>query len=763
MTEYPKPEEELDEGVREIPSELSEDDTEEIARLIKEAQAQRAETMDKLGVSLAASRSKAMSAREASGIELEWEEDEEHYEGIDDANRGSMRSWRGKPPGQVATQTSARGDASTSTVFINITRAYVDAASARIGDMLLPTDDRAWSLGPTPIPELASMAEGKFPPEIVQQAAQEFPGQPDLAKQKLHAAVDKAVADMADAKEKAERAQKRIEDWHVQCQWHAEVRKVLEDATKIGTGVLKGPVPVKEKRIAFSNGALVMSEQIQPHSIRLDPWNFYPDPACGESIHNGSHCWERDDITERGLIDLIGAPGYIEEQINLVLQEGAMKATRIAPDRPLPDGHTPDKSGMFEIWYFTGSLQKEDLDATGCECPDDSYVHVPAQVTMVNNRVIKAIINPLDTGELPYDVMCWQKRTGHWAGVGVSRQIRTPQEIVTGAGRNLMDNAGRAGGPQLVVQQGVVTPHDGIYEVTPWKVWFAGPDVDMAHAENAFRFVLIPMMQKELMEIIQLGLKLAEDVTGLPLLLQGQQGKAPDTLGGLQMMNNNASAVLRRVARLFDDFITEPHVRRYYAYLLMYGDDSEKGDFQIDARGSSALVQRDVENQAVGEMANMVGNPIFGIDPKKWAQEWLKAKHLDPKRFDYDDEKWQQIVENMSQGAQDPRQAIAQLKAETDQKLRQMDQAFEASENNKDREIKMMIAQIDAELAKMGLTADQQKVLSEIKGRLGETVIKLRAERQMQSEDQGHQTRSQVMKPLLEPPGRAANGKAFVQ
>ena len=31
-------------------------------------------------------------------------------------------------------------------------------------------------------------------------------------------------------------------------------------------------------------------------------------------------------------------------------------------------------------------------------------------ITMVNCRVIKAAINPLDSGEFPYDVMVWQRR-----------------------------------------------------------------------------------------------------------------------------------------------------------------------------------------------------------------------------------------------------------------------------------------------------------------------------------------------------------------
>jgi hypothetical protein len=71
-----------------------------------------------------------------------------------------------------------------------------------------------------------------------------------------------------------------------------------------------------------------------------------------------------------------------------------------------------------------------------------------------------------------------------------------------------------------------------------------------------------------------------------------------------------------------------------------YGeDDSIKGDFQIDARGSSALVERDLQNQSILQMGALVANPGFGIDPEKWFQEMCKAQRLDPKRFLMDEEK----------------------------------------------------------------------------------------------------------------------------
>ena len=44
-----------------------------------------------------------------------------------------------------------------------------------------------------------------------------------------------------EAKRRAELAQKQIDDWLVDSKWNTEVAKVIEDAARLGVGVLCGP------------------------------------------------------------------------------------------------------------------------------------------------------------------------------------------------------------------------------------------------------------------------------------------------------------------------------------------------------------------------------------------------------------------------------------------------------------------------------------------------------------------------------------------
>ncbi len=775
--------------------------------LQEQANAQREQLfvqLDVLGIELAKTRSEAIAGREASGIETEWREDEEYYEGIDDANRRENPSWSSKPMGSGGTDSSdAAVQPTGSTVFPNITRPYCDAASARASDMLLPTDDVSWQIGPTPVPELVGIAEGKFPAMLERQMASKITDPQKLQAEKDRLALS-AKQNLQVARESAMKAQDTIQDWHIECQYHAQVRSCIESAAKIGVGVLKGPIPKLQKHFAYIDGQLVIQEQIRPVTVNVDPWNLYPDPACGENIHNGSYIWERDDITHRVLEGLKGTPGYINAQIDKCLAEGPFAACRIT-ERAEDGLIKRNTDNLYEIWYMHGMAKAEDLmmieriledQQRGSQAEQVSEEEAQAQqvrsaisdqqdygrkvyvqITMINNRVIRFELNTLDTGEFPYDVMVWQKRKNHWAGIGVARQVRVAQNVIKAGFRSMMDNGGHAAGPQVIVNTEYIKPENGVYEFTPWKIWLLIKNLEGATEIDAvFRFAKVDMMQSELEAIIQLGLRLAEDASGLPMIMQGQTNSAtPTTLGGMQLQDNNASTVLRRIARLFDDLVTEPHIRRYYAYLLQYHDDnSAKGEFVINAMGSSALVERALQGQQIAQMANIVTNPIFGVDPRKWFREYLRSNRFDVARFEYEDEEWQKVVERLSQAPQDSSLQVAQireegalqreqLRAELAKFLQASKEAIEErklmvndSQFTRSMEFEAILKQVDQDViayqeqVKKGISDDT------LKTRMAETVLKLRP-----IFEGMRLNAAQLPKPPAEPAGRAAPGESY--
>lgn len=778
-----------------IPEGMEEMLPEEIREAIELQEAERLEKIQSIGQAIAKKRDDAVKGRGGSGIEQEWQEAEDAYEGIDDANRSEHRTY--KPLSHTGSAIIPRkGEVGRSTIYLNITRPYTDAAAARLGDMLLPTDDKNWAIRPTPIPNSGmgdpntgmAMPNGLQPAPVPPTGG--VPPTMPVAPQQGMPGMQTPIANGIDqigkeAREKAEKAEKQIEDWLVECQWHAEVRKVIEDCARLGTGILKGPFPVKRKRRkvmqTLEGTQMVLEEEIVPASKCVNPWNFYPDPNCGESHRNGQYCIERDEITSRQLKEFKGLPGYIDQCIDKVLEEG--------PGKKSVQGHDRKNGGdneTYEVWYYYGTLDRDDLECMGVDV-EEMGDGIPAVITLVNDTAIKASLNPLDSGEFPYDMIPWQRRQNSPWGIGLPMQIRSPQRMLNGAARNMLDNAGLSGGPQIILRRNAIEPADGSWTLTPRKFWFAKEDSDMKSVQDAIVAINIPNLQMELMNIIQFAMKQAEDVTGMPALMQGLQGKAPETVGGMTMLQNNANSVLRRLARNFDDCITEPHITRIYEWILMYGPEDCQGDFQIDARGSSALVERDIQAQELMQMGQMVMNPAFGLSPAKWIREYLKSRRFDPNRFTMDEEEKQAMAQQQPPEA--PQVAVAKIRAQTDMQKTQMqleadmqkeqmrgqvdlkeaeweqnrDTLYVQAEHERTRieyEARMAELQIKKELEMLKYANAQKITLDQIKADLARDAAKLNLQRELSMASNTIKA-AQVIKPPVEPPGRAPDGMAF--
>lgn len=575
---------------------------------------------------LLSKRSEAIAGRASSGIEEEWTEDEEHYQGIDDANRAYQNAnqlFRSRKAALTGTAPVNNGP-SRSVVFLNITRPYTDAASARVADMLLPTDDRAWEIKATPLPKLS--------PALLQKLSDSMGG--IYSHETMKAFVE---AQVENARESAANMQKAIEDPLVESNWHGEVRQQIEDSARIGSGVLKGPFPIqRSQRLVQRDPITQMSsvirvDSIQPGSKRIDPWDFFPDPACGENLHHGSYTWEREYIGKRQIKAMLADESYDRAELLAVLREGPART------RQGTEAVYRASDDEFEMWIFYGHCARDHLLQIGVELEEGDEDRTPTMAVMINDRLVKTVESPIESGEFPYDILAWQRRPGMPWGMGISRQIRTAQRMLNGATRAMMDNSGLSAAPQIVIGNGV-TPEDGHWGLRPGKIWRAEASADAPDVRAAFSAFVVPSVQVELMNIINFCLKMAEDTTGMPAMLQGIRGDAPNTLGGMQMQNNNATSVLRRLAKRFDDYVTRPHIQRYFDWMMTYSDDEAiKGDFEIEVRASSALVERDAQQQFLLQMVGLARDPAYEIDPAKLFAELCKGQRLDPKNFQLDE------------------------------------------------------------------------------------------------------------------------------
>jgi hypothetical protein len=245
--------------------------------------------------------------------------------------------------------------------------------------------------------------------------------------------------------------------------------------------------------------------------------------------------------------------------------------------------------------------------------------------------------------------------------------------------------------------------------------------------------------------------ELADQETGVPMLMQGEKGSAPDTVGGMQLLMNNSNVVLRRLVKQFDDMVTKPHIKRYYDYNMMYNDDEEiKGDFSIDARGSSALLVRDIQNQSFLNLLAAGANPIYGVylDTKKLFEKALQAQHIDPAEVFKSEEEIEQIKEQQKQVAQqgqqqDPRLMAAQIRAQSTMEQAKVQNQSDMMELQTRQQIaqqqaqmRMAELQMTREIEMLKLSNTQNMTLEQIKAKLADTAIKERGKKELFAAEQ---------------------------
>ena len=778
----------------------------------QKAEYEKSIKLDAFGQSLAKTRSAAIGYRQQSGIEEIWQEDQDFYEGVDDLNRGDEHSIRTDKPPVAGTSrgTKTKGARGQSRVFPNISAPFCEAAAAHISDILLPTEDRPWSFDPTPVPEVIEQAEAfaKENPDAAKESekvgflqrasdfvkaqSNEVVARNDAQEDQSEGMSKEDAFELSEmAKAIAEATEIRVWDWHVECQFNAQVRLALEDASKTGTGVIKGPVPKNQMNIGWkapettkdelgnaveSEGKIVITMDTTPITKRIDYENLFPAPGCGDNVQNGDYVWERDFITIRQLRKLKKDPSYMTNQIDMILLEGPTRAIAMLPETQSLTTSSEMKD-KFEVWYGYCMAEREDLEAAGCECGDIKDAHLDTFVTLVNNRVIKASLPTTDYTGFPYDVFCWRKRKNFWAGIGVARQVRTAQKIVVGATRSMMNNAGLAGGPMLVFKQGVVRPADGVAGLAPRKIFYiAKDDQTIQDATKAIGQIKVDIMVNEMMAIINYGLQIAENNSGFPMLMQGQMGNAPELVGVVNVLDKNTNAIKRRLGRNFSDDVMVPHLRRYYVYHLMYGPDNEKGDLQVNVKGYASLVERDIQNQELGQMYTIVLDPRFGLDPKKWAEEFLKSKHLPAADLQVDDEKWGEMLEKFEEFQQwqsggtdamqvaqvraDGQLAVENLKGQFSGALKLSDQQYDAMKSEMDRNLQLLLKSADAELGMMREAGATEASLRQSKTVLAKTVLDIQATWKLAM---SNARAKDLPPPPLEPPGRAPVGESFTQ
>lgn len=184
---------------------------------------------------------------------------------------------------------------------------------------------------------------------------------------------------------------------------------------------------------------------------------------------------------------------------------------------------------------------------------------------------------------------------------------------------------------------------------------------------------------------------------------------------GMAMLMNAVNVVFRRVVKNFDDDMTMPNISRLYDWNMQFSRKGEiKGDFEIDARGSSVLLVREIQAQNLMVMAsNFTSHPVLGPMTKalNLYRKTVEAHMLNPNDIVMTDEEFKAFQTEQSQaGESDPEI----LKLEMQQQIAKLDS-----------DTRLQVAQIERETKLMTLAEVNNMTVAKLQVMLGIKQIEL--------------------------------------
>lgn len=670
-----------------------------------------------------------------------------------------IRAYQGKydPEIEEMLKAAARSGSPRSRAFVKICKSKTDAWEARLSDLLFPADDRNWGINPTPVPSLTESAERavKAMQEAEQIAEQKTQEANNLSANGADAtaalneataagaqavaartAAQEAQGRMQEAKKRCEAMVKEIDDQLTECLYPKRSRDVIRDGTRLGVGIMKGPMVANRAARTWGEkegGGFELSYKPdeRPEYLRVDPWHFFPDPNA-TSVEDMEDSLERHLPTQRDLRRMVKTLGFDEAAVRELLEEGPGNALDVDLNylnqlRAIT-GEGDAIKGRYIMWEYNGPLERDEICALleACGRTDDAKdfaehgdILDEHMVTLYfcNGRLLKLAEHyVLDSGECLYSVFSFSPGEASIMGArGVPNLMLDSLRALNAAWRMMLDNAALATAPQIVVDKKQLTPEDGRWRLSAGKVWVRTGE-DMGSQHRAFDVFNLPINQAQIAGIIELALKFIDEETSLPLIAQGEQGShVTQTMGGMTMLFNSANVVFRRVVKNWDDDVTSPNIRRLYDWNMQFSPKEEiKGDMQVEARGTSVLLVREVQSQNLMVIATQwTGHPILGAAVKAYGALRMAIQSLG---ISPDDilETEEDFKKNLAAQAGSAEQSPDIIRAQATIQAAQITAESRAA----DGKVQLQIAEIRRETELVQLAHQTQMSLEDLKAKL---------------------------------------------
>lgn len=563
-----------------------------------------------------------------------------------------LRQYNGQYEADVLARLNDAG--ARSKVFVGLTRTKVMAAYSRIIDLLFQHGDQFFNVEATPVPDLDPMAVIQMKQLATQQIVDASQMDPNMNQDLIMERMAELEEDLKEKyKEIAETAAESmtvdILDQLIETNAEQKLKESILEACIFGSGAVKaGSVRIDKKQsyaritdpeTGEEGFALSIVEQPMPEVESVSVFDLYPDPYC-TSLDDCDGLFRRHVLTRKQFRELADLPQFDSEIIKYLLKTNRT-GNHVEEDhertrRRIAGINEHSQSSRFELLEYWGFVDGHKLKEHDVELPEGSDLSQDFStcVWICAGKVIKIMLNPIAGYQIPYQIFPYEKAPHQFWGTGVPRMMRDSQGTLNAATRIWLDNLAMSSAPMMEINTDLLAAGEDPTDIHPWRVFLReGGDGTMPMV----RWYQPIANANGLNQIVEIFRRFADETTSLPSYTHGQQTSSMNkTATGMSMLMGAANVALKSTIKNIDDFLLEPLITALFHWNMEYGTNQKsKGDLKIVARGSTALVQKEVQSQRLLQFLSLVSNELDNsmIDRHQLISEIAKSMDIDPDRI----------------------------------------------------------------------------------------------------------------------------------
>lgn len=461
-----------------------------------------------------------------------------------------------------------------------------------------------------------------------------------------------------------------------------KARQAISDMVRLGTGILKGPVPsLKPKRVYQStqapDGSLVAIPTYEtipaPEVYRVDPWMFYPDTTVND-ICDAEWAIEIHPMSKTQFAKLATSEGFFDEAIRDLLKNGPdeYNAEFFSDVRAQTDSGENYLKHKYVVIEYNGPISVEQANALGLQPTYDSLGNsYMGEVWVCNGRVIRASLEAIEGAyELPYMACVWEKDPNSPFGFGLPIEMEDSQRIHTSTLHMILDNASISSGPIIIVNKDYVEPQGGDWTLRPHMILNV-TDSTLQDVSQVFKEFVPANVTPSLMPLLQLAQQWAQEESGINLIAGGMGGAqvGGDSATGMAILQQAATIVTDMKAESWDDYITQKLIDRMYHWNIQYNLRPEFAnfDFEVDVRSSTELRNKQIQLANIEKLSvEAAQNPELAdhVDQSSMTRARLTMMRLPEMGIIRTPEQVEQIRQERAQQPQPPDPNMVKLQVE---------------------------------------------------------------------------------------------------